>query len=111
MREVHVDTLQAVIEKLFIDANYDLPEEVLKQFRDSREKEESSVGKEVFEELLLNAKIAGDERIPICQDTGLAILFLEIGQDVHVIGGNLEQAVSEGVRQAYKKGLPEKVGL
>jgi fumarate hydratase subunit alpha len=108
MREVHVDTIQSVIEKLFIDANYDLPEEVVKRFRDSREKEESSVGKEVFEELLLNAKIARDERIPICQDTGLAILFLEVGQDVHIIGGDLEHAVSEGVRQAYEKGYLRK---
>jgi fumarate hydratase subunit alpha len=66
------------------------------------------VGKEVFEELLLNAEIAHGEHLPVCQDTGLAILFVEVGQDVHIIGGGLEEALTEGVRQAYKKGFLRK---
>lgn len=108
MREIHVDAIQNTVEKLFIEANYDLPEQVIKRFQNAVEEEESPVGKEVIGELLLNARIARDERIPICQDTGLAILFVEIGQDVHIIGGNLEQGVSEGVRGAYQKGYLRK---
>ena len=108
MREIHVDAIQDTIEKLFIEANYDLPEDVIKRFENALGEEKSPVGREVIEELLLNARIARDERIPICQDTGLAILFMEMGQDVHIIGGNLDQAVSEGVRRAYQKGYLRK---
>ena len=108
MREIHVDAIQDTIEKLFIEANYDLPEDVIKRFENALGEEKSPVGREVIEELLLNARIARDERIPICQDTGLAILFVETGQDVHIIGGNLEEAVSDGVRRAYQKGYLRK---
>jgi fumarate hydratase subunit alpha len=108
MREVQADTVRDTVERLFIEANYDLPEDVIGRFKDALGEEESSVGREVIEELLLNARIARDERIPICQDTGLAILFMEIGQGVHITGGDLEEAVSEGVRRAYKKGYLRK---
>ncbi len=108
MREVQVDAIRDAIEKLFIEANYELPEDVIGRFKDALGEEESPVGREVIEELLLNARIARDERIPICQDTGLAILFMEMGQDVHITGGDLEEAVSEGVRRAYKKGYLRK---
>ena len=108
MREVQVEAIRDVVERLFIEANYDLSEDVIERFKDALEEEESPVGREVIEELLLNARIARDERIPICQDTGLAILFMEMGQDVHVIGGDLEEAVSEGVRRAYRKGYLRK---
>ena len=108
MRDIHVDEISAVIERLFIDANYDLPEDVVRRFNEALIQEKSPVGKEVLQELLLNAEIAKDERIPICQDTGLAITFLEMGQDAHVVGGSLDDAVSEGVRRAYKKGYLRK---
>jgi fumarate hydratase subunit alpha len=108
MREVRADTIRDTVEKLFIEANYDLPEDVIGRFKDALGEEESPVGREVIEELLLNARIARDERIPICQDTGLAILFMEMGQDVHITGGELEEALSEGVRRAYKKGYLRK---
>ena len=108
MREVQVEAIRDVVERLFIEANYDLSEDVIERFKDALEEEESPVGREVIEELLLNARIARDERIPICQDTGLAILFMEMGQDVHVTGGDLEEAVSEGVRRAYRKGYLRK---
>lgn len=108
MREVRADTIRDTVEKLFIEANYDLPEDVIGRFKDALGEEESSVGREIIEELLLNARIARDERIPICQDTGLAILFMEIGQGVHITGGDLEEAVAEGVRRAYKKGYLRK---
>ena len=108
MREVRADTIRDTVEKLFIEANYDLPEDVIGRFKDALGEEESPVGREVIEELLLNARIARDQRIPICQDTGLAILFMEMGQDVHITGGELEEALSEGVRRAYKKGYLRK---
>ncbi len=108
MREIHVGTIKDVVEKLFIEANYNLPEEVIKRFENALGEEQSPVGREVIQELLLNAQIARDERIPICQDTGLAILFVEIGQDVHVTEGSLSDAVSEGVRRAYQKGYLRK---
>jgi fumarate hydratase subunit alpha len=108
MRDIHVDEISEVIERLFIDANYDLPEDVVRRFNEGLAQEKSPVGKEVFQELLVNARLAKDERIPICQDTGLAITFLEIGQDAHVVGGTLDDAVSEGVRRAYKKGYLRK---
>ena len=108
MREIHVDAIKDVVEKLFIEANYKLPEEVVKRFENALGEEESPVGREVIQELLLNVEIARGERIPICQDTGLAILFVEIGQDTHVTGGNLSEAFSEGVRQAYQKGYLRK---
>lgn len=108
MRDIHVDEISKVIERLFIDANYELPEEVVCRFNEALAQEESPVGKEVFNELLQNARLAKDERIPICQDTGLAITFLEVGQDVHIVGGSLDDAVSEGVRRAYKKGYLRK---
>jgi len=108
MREVQVDAIRDAVEKLFIEANYELPEDVIGRFKDALGEEESPVGREVIEELLLNARIARDERIPICQDTGLAILFMEIGQDVHITGGDLEEAATEGVRRAYKKGYLRK---
>ncbi|HUJ90718.1 MAG TPA: fumarate hydratase [Syntrophorhabdales bacterium] len=108
MREVQVDAIRDAVEKLFIEANYELPEDVIGRFKDALGEEESPVGREVIEELLLNARIARDERIPICQDTGLAILFMEIGQDVHITGGDLEEAATEGVCRAYKKGYLRK---
>jgi fumarate hydratase subunit alpha len=108
MREVHADTIRDTVERLFIEANYDLSEDVIKRFKNALGEEESPVGRAVIEELLLNARIAGDERIPICLDTGLAILFVEIGQDVHIGGGSMEEAVSEGVRRAYQKGYLRK---
>jgi fumarate hydratase subunit alpha len=108
MREVHVDEISTVIEQLFIDANYNLPEDVVRRFNEGLAQEKSPVGKEVFQELLVNARLAKDEMIPICQDTGLAITFLEVGQDAHVVGGSLDDAVSEGVRRAYKNGYLRK---
>jgi len=108
MKEVHVDEIVSVIEKLFIDANYNLSQNVLDTIKKSIDKEESSVGKEVLRELIKNANLARDEHIPICQDTGLAVIFMEVGQDVHIIGGSLNDAINEGVRRGYAKGYLRK---
>ena len=108
MRDIHTDEIISAIENLFIDANINLPENVYKAIGDAVEKERSPVGKEVLKELLRNADAARQEHMPICQDTGVAVTFLEIGQDVHIVGGDLTEAVSEGVRRAYKKGYLRK---
>jgi fumarate hydratase subunit alpha len=108
MKEVHVDEIISALEKLFIDANYELPQNVLDAFAKAIDEEESPVGKEVFRELIKNATLAREERIPICQDTGLAVTFIEVGQDVHIVGGFLTDAVNEGVRRGYAKGYLRK---
>jgi len=108
MREIHVDDIVSVVERLFIDANIDLPDAMYGAIRDAIERENSPVGKEVLRELLRNADTAREERMPICQDTGLAVTFLEIGQDAHIVGGDLTEAVTEGVRRAYRKGYLRK---
>jgi fumarate hydratase subunit alpha len=108
MRELHVDEIISAVEALFIDANLLLPTDVARALTEAIEKEASPVGKEVLRELLRNAETAREEHIPICQDTGLAVTFLEIGQDVHIYGGALDDAVNEGVRRAYRKGYLRK---
>jgi fumarate hydratase subunit alpha len=108
MKEVHVDEIMSALEKMFIDANYDLSRNVVDTLEKAIDKEESPVGKEVLRELIKNANLARDERIPICQDTGLAVTFIEVGQDVHITGGSLTDAVNEGVRRGYAKGYLRK---
>ncbi|HOJ44401.1 MAG TPA: fumarate hydratase [Syntrophorhabdaceae bacterium] len=108
MREIHTDEIISTIEKLFIDANINLSDEMLARFNKAIEEERSPVGKEVLRELVNNAEIAKKEQIPICQDTGIAVTFLEIGQDVHITGLNLEDAVTEGVRRGYRNGYLRK---
>ncbi len=108
MREVPVTDIAAAVEKLFIEANIDLHPDVLDRLTIAVGEEMSPAGREVLRELLMNAETAAKERIPICQDTGLAILFIEVGQDVHLTGGPLKEAVTAGVRDAYAKGYLRK---
>lgn len=108
MREIDIAEITQTLEKLFIDANVNLSADVRQALSNAIEKEESPVGKEVLRELIGNADIARDEGIPICQDTGLAVTFIEVGQDVHIVGGLLDDAIAEGVRRAYKKGFLRK---
>ncbi len=108
MRDIHVDRVVSSLEEMFIDANINLPGFMFETFKAAESQEVSPVGREVFRELVKNAEIARVERIPICQDTGLAVTFMEIGQDVHIVGGNLADAVDEGVRRAYRKGYLRK---
>jgi fumarate hydratase subunit alpha len=108
MREIHVDTIISTVEDLFIDANVNLPQNVIDAIKEAIAKEESAAGKEVLRALIKNAEIAKEERLPVCQDTGLAVTFVEIGQDVHIAGGGLSDAISEGVRRAYEKGYLRK---
>ena len=108
MREVQASEITRAVRDLFIDANCNLGEDVLAAFDRAIEKDESPVAKEVIRELKENARIARDEQSPICQDTGLAVLFVEIGQDVHVVGGDLKAAINEGVKKGYGEGYLRK---
>jgi len=108
MREVNVKDLIPVVKKLCIDANYYIGEDVINKIKEYKAKEESETGKEVLDILLENYELAAKEKMPICQDTGIAVTFLEIGQDVHLIGGDLTEAINEGVRQGYKDGYLRK---
>ncbi|HHT9121336.1 MAG TPA: fumarate hydratase, partial [Candidatus Wunengus sp. YC63] len=89
-------------------ANFNLNEDVLDALRDSYEAEGSPVAKEVFAELLENAKIAHECQMPLCQDTGVAVVFVEIGEDIEIVGGRLYDAIHEGIREGYKKGFLRK---
>ncbi|HHF53186.1 MAG TPA: fumarate hydratase [candidate division WOR-3 bacterium] len=108
MREIHVDKIIDIVKNLCIKANYELPQDVREFLLKALDKEESEVGKEVIKQLLENADIAQKERIPICQDTGSAVIFVELGQDVQIVGGNLYEAINEGVRRGYAEGYLRK---
>ena len=104
IREISNREIIEVVRDLCIDANYNLGNDVLHAFDKAIEAEESATGREVLKELKENARIAREEKAPICQDCGLAVVFIEIGQDVHITGGDLKEAINEGVRQGYKDG-------
>ena len=108
MRQINTEQITDTIEKLCIDANYNLGDDLISSLRDALEKEESPLGREVITQLLENAEIGKQEQVPVCQDTGFAIIFIEIGQDIMLTGGNLRDAVNEGVRRGYKNGLLRK---
>jgi len=108
MRDIEAQEITKTISRLFQEANFFLPDDVLASLRQARETEESPVGREVLDRILENAGISAKERIPLCQDTGTAVVFLELGQDVHIVGGDLYTAVNEGVRQGYNEGYLRK---
>lgn len=108
MREIKAEQIVRAVRDLFIDANCNLGEDVLAAFDRGIATDESPVAKEVLRELKENARIARDEQSPICQDTGLAVLFVEVGQDVHVVGGDLKVAINEGVKKGYGEGYLRK---
>ena len=108
IRALDVSSITKEVARLCQEACTNLPEDVASTLADARDKEESPVGKEVLEQLLENARIAREETMPICQDCGLAVVFADVGQDVHLTGGTLEEAINEGVRQGYEKGYLRK---
>lgn len=108
VRELDVAEITAAVKDLCITANYDLPVDVYEALKAAQEVEESPVGREVLAQLVENADIAAADRVPICQDTGLAVIFAEVGQDVHLTGGDFEEAVHEGVRRGYGEGYLRK---
>src|SRR3989304_10395066 len=108
MRNIHVKDITEAVKSLCMDANYNLPEDVLQAFNSGLEIEESPVGRSVLNALKENARIAGNEKIPICQDTGFSVFFMDVGQEVHIEGGSITDAINEGVRQGYKEGYLRK---
>lgn len=108
MRNIHTDSIIKNIKQMCIEANLYLTEDVEKCILDARQKEKSSLGQQILGQLEENMKIARNEFIPICQDTGMAVVFIDIGQEVHIEGINLEEAINEGIRQGYKEGYLRK---
>jgi fumarate hydratase subunit alpha len=108
MREIDVKLISEKVRYLCMEANTDLGEDMLRAFDRAMEKEESAMGLEILKELKENARIAREEKVPICQDTGFAVVFIELGQDVHLIGGDLAEAINEGVCQGYRDGYLRK---
>lgn len=108
MREVNVELITKNIKEMCIEANHFLSEDMKKVFNRATENEKSPLGKQILSQLKENLDIAGSDMIPICQDTGMAVVFINIGQDVHLTGGDITQAINEGVRQGYIDGYLRK---
>ena len=108
MREITANQITEVVERLCIEANEHLPEDVKCAIRSCRACEDGEIAKGILDNIIENFEIADRENVPICQDTGMACVFLEIGQDVHIAGGSLTEAVNEGVRRGYDKGYLRK---
>ena len=108
VREINAKEVTEIVTNLFLEANYYLPDDVLEALKKAKNSEESPTGKEVLAQIIKNADIAAKEQIALCQDCGAAVVFLELGQEVHIIGGDISAAINEGVRQAYEKGYLRK---
>lgn len=108
IRTINIKEITTNIKEMCIEANHFLSEDMERAMKQAEKAEQSPLGKQILEQLEENLQIAADDMIPICQDTGMAVIFLEIGQDVHLQGGSLEDAVNEGVRQGYVEGFLRK---
>ena len=108
MREIHLSQITAAVRDLTVSANTHLGQDVLAAFERAIPQEVSPTGKDILAKLIEKAHIAQEEGIPICQDTGFAVVFVELGQEVHLVGGELKEAINEGVRQGYQEGYLRK---
>ena len=108
MRDIDVKEIISTIKEMCIEANHFLSPDMKNALNTFSKAENTVLGKQILEQLQENLKIAGEEMIPICQDTGMAVIFIKIGQEVHFVGGNLEEAINEGVRQGYVDGFLRK---
>jgi len=108
MRSIHCHKIINIVSALFQDACIDLPEDVTAALKKARKTERSLLGRQVLNTILKNIEIASVNRVPLCQDTGTAVVFLELGQEVHVTGGDLYEAINEGVRKGYEQGFLRK---
>lgn len=108
MRTVNVEEISKNIKEMCIEANHFLTDDMKEALVNAQDTEEAMLGKQILQQLQENLRIAGEDMIPICQDTGMAVIFMEIGQDVHFEGGNLEDAINEGVRRGYVDGYLRK---
>lgn len=108
MREIGYQETVETVACLSIEANYYLGEDILAALHRAKEEEESPLGREVLDQILENAQVAAEEQMPLCQDTGMMVVYLELGQEVHLVGGDLIEAVNEGVRRGYEEGYLRK---
>jgi len=108
MKEIEASEITKAVARLCQDANFNLGEDVLSALKKAHQTERSPLGRETLSQIIENARIAREEKLPLCQDCGTAVVFLEIGQDVHITGGDLNKAVEEGVRQGYEQGYLRK---
>jgi len=108
MREITAVQITEAVEKLCLEANYYLPDDVWQALRQAQISEESPLGRDVLGDILKNAELAASKDVPICQDTGLAIFFVELGQEAHITGGGLNEAIDEGVCRGYRSGYLRK---
>lgn len=104
IREIHVSTLRDTVSRLLVECNYNIPPDVLQALRDAAIREQSPLGQRTLQQLIRNYEIAATERVPVCQDSGLAVVMLEVGQDVHWAGGSLQEAIYEGIREGTRSG-------
>ena len=105
MRDIHVSEITETLARLSVEANYYLPEDVLDALKKARRDEEAPGARKVLDMILQNSEVAQEKQIALCQDTGTTVLFLDLGQDVHIVGGDLTEALAEGIRQGYKDGF------
>lgn len=108
MREINVSEITKAVKKLCVDANYYLSDDVKNKIQEAYNDEAWDMAKDILGKILKNVEIAKNEDMPICQDTGMACVFVELGQEVHLVGGSLEEAINEGVRQGYTEGYLRK---
>ena len=108
MKTINVNEIIKTVKELSIEANYYLPNDVKEAIEKAEKNEKWPIANNILNKILENSQIAATEKMPICQDTGMACVFVDIGQDVHIIGGNLEEAINEGVRQGYEEGFLRK---
>jgi fumarate hydratase subunit alpha len=108
LKEIKASQITEAVARLCQEANFNLGEDVLDALKKAQKSEQSPLGRETLSQIIENARIAKEERLPLCQDCGTAVVFLEIGQDVHISGGDLEEAVEEGVRRGYEQGYLRK---
>lgn len=108
MREINVEAITDAVERLCIESNYYINDDIRAALEKAYREEESVTGRNILLSLLKNADIASNEQMAICQDTGMAIVFVELGQDIRIVGGSLEKAINEGVRRGYKNGFLRK---
>ena len=108
MREIHISKIIDTVKELCIEANYYLSNDVKEALNNAKENETWPLAENILDQIILNSDIAKNENMPICQDTGMACIFIDIGQDVHIVGGLLDDAINEGVRRGYEEGFLRK---
>ena len=104
MREIDAALITKEVKRMVMEANYFLPKDVLEALNKSKEDEEWELASNTLGKIIENARIANDDKVPMCQDTGMVVAFVEIGQDVHVVNGSIEDAINQGVREGYEEG-------